>query len=96
MILTSDIQVQVIYNFKSSELLCLSVVLFLFLIFNRFSEMSDRTSCVSVTSNALFNLLPGNLGRPKLRTFKLSTSFFFVMGRWNAERFFCSFTSLFC
>ena len=62
MILTSDIQVQVIYNFKSSELLCLSVVLFLFLIFNRFSEMSDRTSCVSVTSNALFNLLPGNLG----------------------------------
>ena len=76
---------------------CVCVGGFVFvLIFTQSSEMLDRTSCVSITSNALFNLLPGNLGRPKLRTFKLSTSFFFVMGRWNAERFFCSFTSLFC
>ena len=75
---------------------CVFVGGFVFvLIFTQSSEMLDRTSCVSITSNALFNLLPGNLGRPKLRTFKLSTSFLIVMGRWNAEHFFCSFICLF-
>ena len=63
--------------------------------FSQSSEIPDQTSSVSCTSNAFFNLLPGNLGRPKLRTFKLSTSFLFVTGRWKAENFFCSFTCLF-
>ena len=65
------------------------------LIFTQSSEMLDRTLCVSITSNALFNLLPGNLGRPKLSTFKLGSSFLIVMGRRNAEHFFCSFICLF-
>ena len=63
--------------------------------FSQSSEIPDQTSSVSCTANALFDLLPGNLSRPKLRTSKLSISFFFVMGRWKAERFFCSFTCLF-
>ena len=40
--------------------------------FTQSSEMPDQTSYVSCTSNAVYNFLPGNLGRPKLRTFKLS------------------------
>ena len=63
--------------------------------FSQSSETPDQTSSVSCTANALFDLLPGNLGRPKLHTSKLSISFFFVMGRWKAERFFCLFTCLF-
>ena len=63
--------------------------------FTQSSEMPDQTSYVSCSSNVVYNLLPGNLGRPKLRTFKRSTSFFFVMGRWEAERFFCSLTCSF-
>ena len=42
--------------------------------FSQSSEMPDQTSSGSCTSNTLFNLLPGNLGRCKLRTFKLSVS----------------------
>ena len=63
--------------------------------FSQSSEIPDQTSSVSCTTNALFDLLPGNLGRPKLRTSKLSMSFFFKIRRWKAERFFCSFTCLF-
>ena len=36
--------------------------------FTQSSEMPDQTSYVSCTSNAVYNLLPGNLGRPKLPT----------------------------
>ena len=43
--------------------------------FSQSSEMPDQTSSGSCTPNTLFNLLPGNLGRRKLRTFKLSVSF---------------------
>ena len=63
--------------------------------FSQSSEMPDQTSYISWTSNALFNLLPKNFGRPELRTFKLSISFLIVMGMWKAERFLCSFTCLF-
>ena len=63
--------------------------------FSQSSEIPDQTSSVIWTSSALFNLLPGNLDRPNLRTSKLSTSFLFMIGRWEAERFFSSFTYLF-
>ena len=80
--------------FESFELLCVGGFVFVSY-FSQSSEIPDQTSSVSCTANALFDLLPGNLGRPKLRTSKLSISFFFVMRRWKAERFFCSFTCLF-
>ena len=52
---------------------CVSVGGFAFVsYFTQSSEMPDQTSYVSCTSNAVYNFLPGNLGRPKLRTFKLS------------------------
>ena len=47
--------------------------------------MSDRTSCVSVTSNALFNLLPGNLGPAETTYFQAEHIFLLRDGeveRW--------------
>ena len=59
--------------------------------FTQSSEMPDQTSYVSCTSNAVYNFLPGNLGRPKLRTFKLSNWAHVSFSWWGGGRLSVSF-----